>query len=793
MKNIHFNPSISLPVQRSRVESLTRLALAGLIVLFSFAAGAQTTYYVDADASSGNDGSSWANAYTDLQDALGASTSGDSIFVAAGTYTPSTSGLTDPRLATFIIPAGVLVYGGFAGDEANLAARDLSLGNETILSGDLGTAITTLGDFTDAGYADNTYHVVSMPNANATLDGFTVEAGNADDGDSGNNPEDDGGGVYVTATGMLRNLTVRYNTANTTGGGMFLRNESSGPLTAVNCTVYDNEANFGGGMYLENESSGPLTAVNCTAYGNNANTSGGGMYLNNSSTGTLTVANSISFGNTAASEGSDIYHFTNGTAATLANCLLGEAATGDPLTITNPVGTDDGNGNVLANPLFANTTVRDANFLRLLKNSPAIDAGDNSFVPTDVTTDLAGNDRIQNTTVDVGAYERTFFAASASIYYVDTNVIGGAGDGSSWANAYTDLQDALGASTSGDSIFVADGIYMPSTAGLTDDREAAFRIPECVLVYGGFAGDEANLAARDLSLGNETILSGDLGTAITTLGDFTDAGYADNSYHVVSMPNADALLDGFTVQGGNAGGSFPNNAGGGIYATAAGILRNLTVRYNTATFGGGMILWNQSTGLLTAVNCTAYGNNANNAGGGMYLWNRSTGTLTVTNGAFYDNEANWGGGMYLDNVSTGLLTAVNCTAYGNNANSSGGGMYFRNLGTGLLTAVNCTAYGNNANNSGGGMYLRNLGTGPLTAVNCTAYSNNANSWGGGMYLYNESTGPLTAVNCTAYGNNANTSGGGGMLLDNRSTGPAHRCQLHGLRQQCKYFWRGDVA
>ena len=204
MKNTHFNHSTSLTGQRSRVKPLTRLALAGLIGLFSFAAVAQTTHYVDTNVSGGDgDGTSWANAYTDLQDALGASTSGDSIFVADGTYKPTTG---TSRTATFSIPEGVLVYGGFAGDEASLSDRDLSAGNETILSGDLGSPITTLGNFTAlGGYQDNTYHVVSMPNADAILDGFTVQGGNANS-PSSDFPNNSGGGIYAKAAGILRNL-----------------------------------------------------------------------------------------------------------------------------------------------------------------------------------------------------------------------------------------------------------------------------------------------------------------------------------------------------------------------------------------------------------------------------------------------------------------------------------------------------------------------------------------------------------------------------------------------------------
>ena len=559
---------------------------------------------------------------------------------------------------------------------------------------------------------------------------------------------------------------IYYNDANYDGGGMYLENKSTGTLTAANCTVYDNEAtDSGGGMFLENKSTGTLTTVNCTVYSNDAD-DGGGMYFDNFNDGMLTFANSISFGNTAATEGPDVYHYTTGIEATLMNCLLGEAAAGDPLTITNPVSIDDGNGNVLGYPLFASRNPNESVFLRLTDTSPALDAGDNSSIPTSVTTDLAGNNRIQNTTVDLGAYEGAFVLLPSQQYYVDENASSGVNDGTSWANAYTDLQDALGQAGPGDSIFVADGIYLPTTG---TNRTISFTIPRGVLVYGGFASGEANLAARDLSLGNETILSGDIGIGITTLGDFDDAGYDDNSYHVVSMINADALLDGFIVQGGNANGSESDEEGGGIYAIEAETLRNMTVRYNISSGdGGGMFISNSSIGTLTAVNCMVYDNKSED-GGGMYLENESTGTITAVNCMVYDNEAkDDGGGMYLWSESIGTVTAVNCMVYGNEAKHDGGGMFLENESTGTLTAVNCTVYDNKAEGDGGGMLLYNESTGTLTAVNCTVYDNKAEE-GGGMYLQNESTGTITAVNCTIYGNEAEEDGGG-MYFDNVGDG-----------------------
>ena len=90
----------------------------------------------------------WATAYTDLQAALAAAASGDEIWVAAGTYTPTA---TADRTISFAMKNGVAIYGGFDGTETTRGERDPSV-NVTILSGDIGTPRL---------FGDNSFHVVT--------------------------------------------------------------------------------------------------------------------------------------------------------------------------------------------------------------------------------------------------------------------------------------------------------------------------------------------------------------------------------------------------------------------------------------------------------------------------------------------------------------------------------------------------------------------------------------------------------------------------------------------------------
>ena len=63
--------------------------MAVILLGFGCATAVGEVIYVDADASSGGNGTSWGTAYKYLQDALAdANVSGNDIWVAEGTYKP---------------------------------------------------------------------------------------------------------------------------------------------------------------------------------------------------------------------------------------------------------------------------------------------------------------------------------------------------------------------------------------------------------------------------------------------------------------------------------------------------------------------------------------------------------------------------------------------------------------------------------------------------------------------------------------------------------------------------------
>ncbi|PSQ92493.1 MAG: hypothetical protein BRD52_04760, partial [Bacteroidetes bacterium SW_4_67_19] len=99
-------------------------------------------------------------------------------------------------------------------------------------------------------------------------------------------------------------------------------------------------------------------------------------------------------------------------------------------------------------------------------------------------------------------------SAQSDVVYVDEDA-GGAGDGSSWDDAYTQLQDGLADAQSGDDVWVAYGTYVPDNSS-NAARDSSFALRDGVGIYGGFEGNEDQRSGRDVSA-DTTTLSGDVG------------------------------------------------------------------------------------------------------------------------------------------------------------------------------------------------------------------------------------------------------------------------------------------
>jgi parallel beta-helix repeat protein/predicted outer membrane repeat protein len=403
----------------------------------------------------------------------------------------------------------------------------------------------------------------------------------------------------------------------------------------------------------------------------------------------------------------------------------------------------------------------------------------------------------------------TAYTATGKVIYVDADATG-ANDGSSWMDSFNYLRHALAIASSGDEIRVAQGVYrphepvpeppptpVPPPPPAPPDRTATFQLINGVVVRGGYAGfGEPNPDARVIEL-YESVLSGDLNNDDVEISDpcalLSEPTRAENSYHVVTGSGTDstAVLDGFTISGGNATGE----SGGGMYnSQGSPILRNCIFIRNSAHHGAGMY---NSSGRPTLTGCVFTLNSAEWRAGGMFndhshptlrdctfngnaapikysdsggMANRYS-SPTLTNCTFTGNSSDWGGGLgnfesssptltnctFSDNSFGGMLNhessprLTNCT-FNNNSAVRGGGM--ENFSSNP-TLTNCTFIANSAENNGGAIYNNRSSIETLT--NCLFSQNSAQSNGGAIvnFDYSEST----LVNCT-FSENSSPKGGG---------------------------------
>jgi hypothetical protein len=363
-----------------KIILLLLLALLGLPVV------AQYKVYVTENGAGTGDGTSWGNSYTkiQLQQAIyeAYQHTPAEVMVAQGVYKPNGN-------PSFYVSDGVTIYGGFEPTGGPLNQRNPTK-YPTVLSGEAGV---------DGDPSDNLEHVILSLNqtSSAVLDGFVITGGNAPAGTPA-------GGGFLTDGGSptIRNCLFVGNRA-IIGAAIGIYN---GSPTITNCTFTDNFATNGGGAIINYASSTYYTntvITNCTFY-NNTGGSGRAVYTYGAAGHVNpTLTNCILWNN----GGSNSISSEPGTTVTVRYSLLEAGA----------VFTDGGNNIINQNPLFVNTTTKD---LRLTYCSPMVNLGLSSA--NTLPYDLAGENRIQGTAIDLGAYEIAPFEAPELTYEGQTNV-----------------------------------------------------------------------------------------------------------------------------------------------------------------------------------------------------------------------------------------------------------------------------------------------------------------------------------------------------------------------------------
>ena len=782
------------------------------IAMQIMASTAGAAYYVDAaQPDDSGDGLSWETAKQTIQAAVDLVATNGSVWVTNGTYNIGGAVAPSQSLANRVCIDKAITVQSVNGPEF------------TVLEGASGSNGSNVDAVRGVYIADG-----------ATLSGFTVTNGYTM---SAWNDDGDGGGIFMATEGLATNCVLSGNSAFYRGGGSagygtLINCTLSGNFasigggsyngTLINCTLIDNSAVNGGGYYgygtlnnctlsdnSANEYGGGSrngTLNNCTLSGNSAN-SGGGTYKGTLNNCTLsgnsaryygggtregTLNNCTLTGNLAASRGGGTYY------GTLNNCIVW----GNYAVYYNDIFaanvnyscasgiTPDVNGCITNEPHFANSAM---GRFDLLANSPCINAGNNVYASGD--TDLAGDPRIVEGTIDMGAYESPDVTNS----YLITTIAGENGiiepANPMVFEGYDQPISILPSLGYYMTSLTVDGIpktlsesYIFNDVQTTHTIAATFATDPHTLTVENGTGDGSYIVETEVSVVSDPPESGFIFVQwITDPAPFS-SGLSDpySASTIFTMPESNVVL---TATYGPifcyADASRPDDSGDGLsWATAKQMIQAAVdlvepsgivwVTNGTYSIGGAVASGQSATNRICidkaitvqSVNGPEFtiieGASGSNGGldfdsvRGVYLADGATlSGFTVTNGyttsAYYEDGS--GGGIFMSGGSIHVLTsglATNCVLSGNTAYRGGGA-------AGYGTLSHCTLNGNSASDGGGAYYS--------TLNHCTLSGNSAGG-GGGYYGYG------TLNQCTLSGNSAYN--GGGVMY-----GTVNNCILRG--------------
>jgi hypothetical protein len=241
-----------------------------------------------------------------------------------------------------------------------------------------------------------------------------------------------GGGMYSTSgTPTLTNCTFKNNSAGYLGGALFNAGSNprlnncafiGNPMAIYNCTsnsTFTNCIFIGNSNAMTNWYYSHPTLINCIFTGNSGG-SKGTIYNNQSAP----IFINCTFSGNSGDQGSALLNQC-GSNPVLTNCILWDSGNeicdhhdGSLSTVTysDIYSGYPGAGNSNVDPLFIdadgadNVVGTEDDNLRLLPDSPCIDAGDPNYVCEPNETDLDGRPRIIGGRIDMGAYEFSMIA-----------------------------------------------------------------------------------------------------------------------------------------------------------------------------------------------------------------------------------------------------------------------------------------------------------------------------------------------------------------------------------------------
>jgi trimeric autotransporter adhesin len=373
-------------------QKMRNLLLFIVACCLSFQVHAQI--YVVEVSSGMQNGTSWADAYTDLQTAIYNANAGDTIWVAQGSYKPFIDTLGNipamPANRYFWLKNGVVVYGGFSGSETSLSQRD-PITNKAVLEGEITTGV----------FAEHVMYVYAGIDSSAVLDGFIVQNGKS----FVSSTEKNGSGLLLRGDATFTNIEFKQNETYNQGGAVYAESSAS---KFVSCRFEGNTTiQYDGGA--ANFVYSDIKMYNCVFYDNHANRFGAAITTVESD---VLIQNGTFVGNTG---GQNVFQFSTSGDIHLNNCIF----TGDN-TASTVLGTSGGsalfreclmpfdNGWLIlcptctpGTPAFTNGPSGD---FSLMAGSDGID-DTLAIAPVNAYADILGNPRSVGYSIDMGAYE----------------------------------------------------------------------------------------------------------------------------------------------------------------------------------------------------------------------------------------------------------------------------------------------------------------------------------------------------------------------------------------------------
>jgi len=699
-----------------------------VVIAFVTCVQAGNDVFVSLSGSNSHPYSNWATAARSIQDAVNAASSSDRVVIGDGIYN---------------ITSTITVTNGITVESLN------------------GSASVRV----DAG---GTCRVFDVSHVGAIIRGLTISGGNTgvDEGGGGirltapafvesctvsNNNAYGGGGIYCEAGGVVTNCLISHNNAsglsshNIFGGGgikvngpahismceishntsylhgagaqLSMQNFGESGLmelcnihhnyteyysgggahvgwlcTLRNSLVHHNQADKGGGLYATSGS----TVENCTVTDNIAESYGygdaGGIYIEYAEL----LRNTICWNNTAAGSYPDIKYSPDAGYISYLCCAEGV-----------------GSNAVTQSPEFNDP----ANFdYSLTGGSSCINAGTNNNAWMSATMDLAGNARITDGTVDIGAYEYTpkelagqFSAGPMSgtvpltvqftTYVQGTNLTG-------LVYRWDFNGDAIWDLTGSDHdapqhTYTLPGSYTVAFEVSNSAAESSYQVHSNLITVIPDTIYLSPSGSQEYPYDSWATAATDFGAAVAAAGDGTSILVANGTYvtsaqlniskailieslngaesakvrptslwhhRAFNITHADAVVSGLTIY--NAGSGSGTADGGGVFLTGGSLLRDCIVSNCMSWTGGGVCI--ETSGCMTdclVTQCDAA------YGGGIYLkWGGIVSNCVVRyNDAYWSNpQVGSGGGIELNYGSV-----VNTLVYGNRALDAGSGIRAR--------------------------------------------------------------------------------------------------------------------